>query len=88
MLKNTNENDIKEKLAYIDLDLAKIPSFLKKEQKLDYKPLKSIEQKEYKVYKYIPISKIKILLTPCNRLNTIKEKYEKNKKNYKRKYHF
>ena len=29
------------------------------------------------VYKYIPISNIEILLTPTNRLNTIKEKYTK-----------
>lgn len=77
MSKNTNENEISKKLEYIGLDLAKIPRFLKEKRKLEYRPLKIAEKKNYQVYKYIPISKIEILLTPYNRLNTIKEKYEK-----------
>ena len=36
-----------------------------------------MEDNNYKVYRYIPISKIQILLTPCNRLNTIQEKFSK-----------
>lgn len=72
----TNENDIVSKLEYIGLDLENIPDFLKQMRNFEYKPLKAIEENNYKVYKYIPISKIQILLTPCNRLNTIQEKYK------------
>lgn len=77
MPKNTNENDVLSKLKYIGLDLENVPNFLSNAKRFEYKPLKSIEDNEYKIYKYIPISKIQILLTPCNRLNTIAEKYAK-----------
>lgn len=79
MLKSTKEDTILSKLEYIGLNLAKIPNFLKETKKLDYKPIKNIEENKYRVYRYIPISKIKILLTPCNRLNTITEKYKESK---------
>lgn len=74
----TNENDIISKLDYIGLDLENIPDFLKEVSNFDYKPLKSIDENNYKIYRYIPISEIQILLTPCNRLNTIQEKYAKS----------
>lgn len=76
MLKNTKEDTVLSKLEYIGLNLAKIPNFLKEIKKVDYRPAKNIEENKYRVYRYIPISKIKILLTPCNRLNTITEKYK------------
>lgn len=79
MLKSTKEDTILSKLEYIGLNLAKIPNFLKETKKLDYKPIKNIEENKYRVYRYIPISKIKILLTPCNRLNDISEKYKESK---------
>lgn len=77
MPKNTNENDIESKLEYIGLDIENIPSFIKNAKEIDYRPIKVNEENTYKVYKYIPISNIEILLTPTNRLNTIKEKYTK-----------
>lgn len=79
MTKNTKEDTVLSKLEYIGLNLAKIPDFLKKTKKIDYRPAKNIEENKYRVYRYIPISKIKILLTPCNRLNTITEKYKESK---------
>lgn len=77
MPKITNEDKekIEEKLKYIGLDFDNIPEFLKEYVPLEYRPLKSNEDNVYRVYKYIPISKIQILLTPTNRLNTVKEKY-------------
>lgn len=77
MSKVTNEDNIKEKLDYIGLDLENIPEFLIKSKDINYKPLKAYEDNGYRVYKYIPVSKIQILLSKANRLNTIKEKYSK-----------
>lgn len=77
MPKITNENSIEEKLKYLGLDIEKIPEFFKEYKNLEYRPLKVYAENTYKVYKYVPISKIQILLTPMNRLNTIKEKYGK-----------
>ncbi len=33
---------------------------------------------QYKQYRYIPVSKISILLTPTNRLDELEEKYKKS----------
>lgn len=78
MPKDTNENNIEEKLKYLGLELEKIPNFLKKYNNFEYRPVKAFDENVYKIYRYIPISKIQILLTPTNRLNTIKEKYGKS----------
>ena len=77
MTANTNENNekIKEKLDYLGLELDKNLEILTKCTSLEYKSLNQFEENKYKVYKYIPINKIQIMLTPTNRLNTIKEKY-------------
>ena len=77
MPKITKEDNIEEKLKYIGLNLEKLPTFFKEYNTLEYRPLKAYEENTYRVYKYIPISKIQILLTPTNRLNTLKEKYSK-----------
>lgn len=66
--------DIQEKLEYINLDLNNIPSFFYENANVDFRPARSYEEKKYKVYKYVPISKIKILLTMTNRLNSLQEK--------------
>lgn len=76
MSNNTNENNLTEKLEYIGLDLDKIPDILTKQENLEFKPSKTYKDNEYKIYQYIPISKIQILITPKNRLVEIKEKYE------------
>lgn len=66
--------DIEEKLQYLNLDLNNIPEILLKNIETEINPARSYEEKKYKVYKYVPISKIKILLTRANRLNTLQEK--------------
>ena len=67
-------NDIQKKLKYLDLDLNKVPEILLDKIDTEMKPARNYEDKKYRVYKYVPISKIKILLTKANRLNTIQEK--------------
>ncbi len=67
-------NDIQEKLKFLNLDLNKIPDILLEKIDSEMKPARNYEEKKYKVYKYVPISKIKILLTRANRLNSIQEK--------------
>jgi len=74
MLKKTN--DIEEKLKYLKLDLNNIPKCLLEKSEINLRPARNYEEKKYKVYKYVPISKINILLTRANRLNSIQEKYK------------
>ena len=77
-MSETNEkNLILENLNYIGLDLENIPDFLMEYKDVDYKPTRAYEQTDFKVYRYINLKDIQILLTPTNRLNSITEKYSK-----------
>ena len=71
---DTSEKII-DKLKYIGLDLGNIPEFIKDFKELDYRPSKYNDEHLYKVYKYIDISNIQILLTPTNRLSYNRVKY-------------
>ena len=74
----TSTNDelqiIEEKLKIIGLDLNNVPNFLKTEEKIENMPIAEYDEKIYKVYKYIPISKIDIIITKSNRLDSIYDK--------------
>ena len=77
MPKNTNEKElIINNLKYIGLDLENIPEFLLEYYNVDYKPNKFLEENNFKVYKYINLKDIQILITPKNRLDSVTEKYE------------
>lgn len=67
-------NDIQEKLKYLNLDLNNVPRILLENIGAEIRTARNYEEKKYKVYKYVPISQIKILLTRANRLNTLQEK--------------
>ncbi|MCI8621545.1 MAG: hypothetical protein HFJ50_07590 [Clostridia bacterium] len=67
-------NGIKDKLEYLDLDLNNIPKILLEDINSEIRVARNYEEKKYKVYKYVPISKIKILLTKANRLNSLRRK--------------
>lgn len=76
---NTKENKkaIEEKLKFIGLDLENIPQCLLNVDKVSYKPLKSYEDNNYKIYKYINVKDIDILITPSDRLDDLNEKLKK-----------
>lgn len=77
--KNKKEVDskVKEKLEYIGLDLDKLPKILKEYSDINFRTLKGYDEKKYKQYRFVNVSDIEILLSPTNRIDTIKEKYEK-----------
>ena len=71
------DSKVKEKLDYIGLDLDKIPKSLKEYSDINFRTLKGYDEKKYKQYRFINVNDIEILLSPTNRIDTIKEKYEK-----------
>ncbi len=71
-----NEDIIEKKLEYIGLDLNNLPDFLKQYEPLNFRPLKSYDDIIYKVYRYIDIDNIEILITPTDRLTELQEKYK------------
>ncbi len=77
-MSETKEKDVIIKnLKYLGLDLENIPNFLTEYKDVDYKPTKAYEQTDFRVYKYVKLNDIQILLTPTNRLNSVGEKYAK-----------
>jgi len=76
--KVTTENNIKEKLEYLNLDLNKVPDFLKKYEPLDFRISNGINDTEQIVFKYIPINKIQILITPNTRNADLRVKYNES----------
>ena len=76
-VKEKTNDEIKEKLEYIGLDLNKIPVSIKKFEALKFKPLTAVEENKHRQYRYIPVKDIEIILSPTNRLDPLKEKYSK-----------
>lgn len=70
------EEDMKNKLNYIGLNLEEIPDVIKKQYKVKYRPQNAQNEKSYKVYKYVNVNDIDILITPTNRLTDIIQKFE------------
>lgn len=79
MQKNTKEEHkiIEEKLKFIGLDLEKVPQSLLNVEKIKYKPLKTYEDNNYKIYKYVDVKNIEILITPVDRLDDLNDKLKK-----------
>jgi len=76
-MKKVVDDEIEEKLKYLGLDLNNIPDFLQKKIDLEYNFNKQYGEKNYKVYRYVNVNDITILLTQTNRLVELKEKIEK-----------
>ena len=70
------ENEIDTKLEYIGLNLSRIPALLKEHESLNFRPSKSYDDTIYKVYRYVNIKDIEILITPSDRLTDLQEKYK------------
>ena len=72
-------NIFKDNLKFIGLNLEKIPKAILNFEELGFSPSNTYNDNEHKVFRYVPIKDIYILLTPTNRLNDIKDKYGKAK---------
>lgn len=72
---NDEKSNLKEKLDFIGLNIEKIPKFLLEFEPLDFTTSSSYTDNEHRIFKYIPIQDIEILISPTNRLNDMKEKY-------------
>lgn len=78
MAKVANEKNIKEKLEYLNLDLENLPEFLFKYTSLDFRVTNGMNDTEQLVYKYVPINKIQILITPTTRNVDLRTRYSES----------
>ena len=74
-MENIANDDLQKKLKYLDLDLENVPDEI-----VDYKPLnfnvsRLNNDKDHRVFRFVPIDKIDILVTPCLRTEPLKDKY-------------
>ena len=70
-----NLNILTNKVNYIGFELEKVPAFLKEFEPLNYRVPRVYEETTYKVYKYVNITDIEILITPKDRLDELSERY-------------
>ena len=77
MKKGSKEHELTKKSEYIGLNLEQIPETLKIVEDLKFKPSIGFDEKKYRQYRYVSPKEIEILLSPTNRLEDVKEKYEK-----------
>ena len=77
MAKVTDEDRsvFKSNLEYLGLNLDKIPKALLDFEPLGFTPSNTYNDNEHRIFKYVPVNDIYILLTPTNRLNDVKDKY-------------
>ena len=71
------KQDLKEKLDFLGLDIEDLPNFLTKVEPVSFNPSRLNNDKELKVYKYVPIKDIDIYCTPAYRDDPVREKYSK-----------
>ena len=71
------DSNLQKKLDYLGLNLEKLPKAFKEYTSINFRTLKGYDEKKYKQYRFVNVSDIEILLSPTNRVDGIKEKYEK-----------
>ena len=70
------DSKLQEKLDYIGLNLDIIPKELTEYTRINFRAIKGYDEKKYRQYRYINVNEIEILLSPTNRIDSIKDKYE------------
>lgn len=82
-MENVAKEDLQKKLEYLELDLEDIP-----DEVIDFKPLnfnvsRLSNDKDHRIFRFVPIDQIDILITPCLRTEPLKDKYAKAMPLYK-----
>lgn len=67
--------ELQENLEFLGLDLEKLPKFIVDATMPAFNTSRLNNDKDLKVYKFVPISEIEILITPCLRSDDIQKKY-------------
>ena len=78
MEKEEQKGEILEKLKYLNLDLDNIPEQILRYEPLNFATSRLNNDKAHRVFKFIPIDQIEILLTPCLRGDSVSQKYSKS----------
>ncbi len=73
-MKKLQNDELQESLDFLGLDLDKVPKFIKDATIPSFNTSRLNNDKDLKVYKFVPISEIEILITPCLRSDDMHKK--------------
>ncbi len=76
-------NDLQKKLDYLDLDLEDIPDDVTNFKPLNFSVSRLNNDKDHRIFRFVPIDQIDILITPSLRTDPLKDKYAKSLPLYK-----
>ena len=69
------KEEIISNLKYLGIDDGNFPDYLKEYSPVSFRTSRMQNDKDHKLFQYVPIDKIEILLTPRRRNDNIQEKY-------------
>ena len=72
---SSSKSELKEKLQYLKLNLDKLPEVLTEFEPINFSVSRLNNDKDHRIFRFVPIDKIEILLTPCLRTDPLREKY-------------
>jgi len=74
-VENVTKSELLKKLKYLNLDLDDVPSEVTDYRPLNFSVSRLNNDKDHRVFRFVPIDKIDILITPCLRTDPLKDKY-------------
>ena len=76
-VEKVSKGDLQKKLRYLNLDLEDIPDEIVEFKPLNFNVSRLSNDKDHRVFRYVPVNKIDILFTPYLRTDDLKDKYSK-----------
>lgn len=76
-MEKVSKGDLQKKLRYLNLDLEDIPDEIVEFKPLNFNVSRLSNDKDHRVFRYVPVNKIDILFTPYLRTDDLKDKYSK-----------
>ena len=76
-MEKITKGELQKKLDYLKLDLDNIPGELIDHEPLNFNVSRLNNDKDHRIFRYVPVDKIEILITPTLRTDPLKDKYAK-----------
>ncbi len=76
-MEKVSKGDLQKKLQYLNLDLEDIPEEITEFKPLNFSVSRLSNDKDHRVFRYVPVDKIDILFTPYLRTDNLRDKYSK-----------
>ena len=74
-MENITKGELQKKLQYLNLDLDNVPNEIVDYQPLNFNVSRLNNDKDHRIFRFVPIDKIDILISPCLRTDSLKDKY-------------